>query len=117
MHHPLIASVLVGVGIALAIICAFGLGIMSDALEQLHFSSTLTSFTAGLIVLAVWIDDPTWQSRLKVLLVAIILFVMNSILSHSTARAIRIRKDKHFEPRPEDHIPMITPENPTGIRE
>lgn len=117
MHHPLVAGVLVGIAVGLAIICGTGVAIMPDALDQLHFSSPVTSVSAGLIVIAVWIDDPTWQSRLKVLLVAIVLFVMNSILSHSTARAIRIRKDKHFEPRPEDHIPMITSQNPTGMRQ
>lgn len=67
------------------------------------------------IAVAVWIDDPTWQSRLKVALVALVLFVMNSILSHATARAIRIRDDQHFEPRPKDHIPLITQEHPRGF--
>lgn len=116
MHHPLIAGIFVAASVTLAIVCSLGLGIMSKPLEQLHFSSPVTSLSAALIVLAVWIDDPSWQSRLKVLLVAILLFAMNSMLSHSTARAIRIRTDKHFEPRPDDHIPVITPQNPTGMR-
>ena len=116
MHHPHIASILVGVAAALAIVCAFGLWIMTNAYERLHFSSVLTSFCTFLIVLAIWIDDPNWQARLKGLLIGIILFVMNSILSHSTARAIRIREDKHLDPRPEDKIPVITKENPTGVR-
>jgi multisubunit Na+/H+ antiporter MnhG subunit len=117
MHHWIIAGVLVAVAVALAIICSVGLAIVTTTLERLHFSATVTSFSAALITAAVWIDDPTWQSRLKVLLTAIVLFVMNSILSHSTARAIRIRQEKHFEPRPGDEIGVITKENPTGAQQ
>ncbi len=115
MHHPEIAAVLVGIAVAIAVGCAVGVAIVSNALERLHFSSTLTSFSAVLIVIAIWIDDPTWQSRLKAALIALILFVMNSILSHSTARAIRIRDHGHFEPQPKDGIPLITKKNPTGL--
>ena len=115
MHHWLIACILVSIATALAFVCAIGVAIVKTPLERLHFSATVTSFGAGLIAAAVWLDDPNWQSRLKVLLIAIVLFAMNSILSHSTARAIRIREAKHLAPRPEDHIPLITKENPTGI--
>jgi multisubunit Na+/H+ antiporter MnhG subunit len=115
MHHPEIASVLVGIAVTLAVVCALGMALVTNALERLHFSSPLTSFGACLIAVAVWIDDPTWQSRLKVALVAIVLFIMNAILSHATARAIRIRDDKHFEPQPADRIPLITKENPMGL--
>ena len=117
MHHALIASVLVGIAAALAFVCAVGVAIVTNPLERLHFSATVTSFSAILIAAAVWLDDPAWQSRLKVLLIVIVLFAMNSILSHSTARAIRIREAKHFEPRPQDHIPLITKDNPTGMSE
>jgi multisubunit Na+/H+ antiporter MnhG subunit len=117
MHHWLIAGVLVGIATALAFICALGVAIVKNPLERLHFSAPVTSFSAILIAAAVWLDDPTWQSRLKVLLIAIVLFAMNSILSHSTARAIRIREARHFEPRPADRIPLITKENPTGMSE
>lgn len=117
MHHPLAASILVYIAVGIAFLFAIGLAIVMNALERLHFSSTLAALSSALIVVAVWVDDPTWQSRLKATLTAIILFVMNSILSHSTARAIRIREEKHFEPKPEDHIPLITKENPTGLKQ
>lgn len=115
MHHWLIACVLVSIATALAFICGVGVAIVKNPLERLHFSASVTSFSAALIAAAVWLDDPNWQSRLKVLLIAIVLFAMNSILSHSTARAIRIREAGHFEPRPKDQISLITKENPTGM--
>ena len=117
MHHPVAASILVGIAVAIAIACSIGIATMETALERLHFSASVTSFSAGLIAVAVWIDDPNWQARLKVLLVVIVLFVMNSILSHSTARAIRIRKDKHFIPKPEDRISVLTLESSNASSE
>lgn len=116
MHHPTIAAVLVGIAVALSLVCSIGVAVMKSPLERLHFSAPVTSFGAGLIACAVWIDDPNWQARLKVVLIAIILFLMNAILSHATARGIRIREDKHFEPLPSEHIPVITAGGPTGHR-
>ena len=117
MHHWLIASILVWAAVAIAVIYSVGVAVMRSALERLHFSAIITTFSAWLMVVAVWLDDPNWQARLKVICVAVILGVMNSILSHATARAIRIRQAKHFEPQREDNIPLITDENPTGIRD
>ncbi len=98
MLRTQIASVLVAVAVALAIVCSTGVAVMEDALQRLHFSAAVTSFSTGLIVAAVWLDDPNWQARLKALLIAVVLFVMNSVFSHSTARAIRVRESKQLYP-------------------
>jgi multicomponent Na+:H+ antiporter subunit G len=107
MHHAIAAAVLVGIAVALALACAVGVAIMKNPLERLHFSAPVTSFSVALIACAVWIDDPNGQARLKIVLIAVIMFLMNAILSHATARAIRIREDKHFESRPNEPIPLI----------
>ncbi len=107
MHHTTVAAVLVGIAVALALLCSIGVGIMKNPLERLHFSAPVTSFSVALIACAMWIDDPNWQARLKVALIAVIMFLMNAVLSHATARAIRIREDKHFEPQSGERIPLI----------
>jgi monovalent cation/proton antiporter MnhG/PhaG subunit len=117
MHHSSVAAVLVGMAVALALACSLGIAVMKNALERLHFSAPVTSFGVALIACAVWLDDPNWQARLKVVLIALIMFLMNAILSHATARAIRIREDQHFESRPDDRIPLITEEHPAARRE
>jgi monovalent cation/proton antiporter MnhG/PhaG subunit len=114
MHHPEVAAILVGIASVVAIACSLGLAIVKNSFERLHFSSAVTSLCAALITVAVWLDDPDWQSRIKVALVAIVLFFMNSILSHATARAIRVRENKQLEPRADEKIMRITLENPTG---
>lgn len=107
MHHSAVAAVLVGIAVALALACSVGIAVMRSALERLHFSAPVTSLSVALIACAVWIDDPNWEARLKIVLIAVIMFLMNAILSHATARAIRIRDDKHFEPRRSERIPLI----------
>ncbi len=116
MHHSLIGAVLVAIAVTLAIICAVGLALVRHSLERLHFSAVVVSFSAVLITVAVWITDPAWQSRVKATLVAVILFLMNSILSHSTGRAIRIFENGQFLPRSPDDIPQIPEEKSTGAR-
>lgn len=117
MHHSQIAGWLVGVAAALTIICAIGLAMVKNTFERLHFSAAVTSLGAGLIALAVWVADPAWQSKIKATLIAIVLFLMNSILSHATARAIRIYKNGQLEPRSGEEIPRMTEQNPTGARQ
>lgn len=115
MHYALTASVLVWIAVALAIVGGVGVAIMGDAFERLHFSTVPASFCAALIVVAVWLDDPNWQARLKVLFVAILLFLMNGILSHATARAIRIRQNKQLDIAADEKILLITQEHPAGV--
>jgi multisubunit Na+/H+ antiporter MnhG subunit len=114
MHHPLIAAILVGIATAVAIVCSIGLAIVKNTLERLHFTATVTSLCVALITLAVWVDDPNWQSRIKATLIAIVLFFMNSVLSHATARAVRVFENKQLEPTSTEKIMHITTGNPTG---
>jgi len=107
MHHSTIAAVLVGIAVALSLACSLGVAVMKSPLQRLHYSAPVCSFAVALIGCAVWLDDPNWQARLKAVLIAVIMFLMNAILSHATARAIRIREDKHFEPLASEDIPLL----------
>lgn len=115
MHHALAASILVWIAVALAVFCAIGLAIMRTAFERLHYSAILASSCTALIVAAVWLDDPNWQARLKALFIAILLLLMNGVLSHATARAIRIRQNKRLDIEGGEKVLLITKEHPAGI--
>lgn len=112
----LIASVLVWAAVALAIVCAIGVGITRNAFERLHFSAAVVSFSTWLVILAVWIDDPNWQARLKTACIGVLLFLMNAVLSHATARAIRIRDKGQIEPRRDETVRVVTQEHPAGTQ-
>jgi multicomponent Na+:H+ antiporter subunit G len=115
MAHAIIAGVLVWLAVGLAVVCSVGLGIMENALERLHLSAIVVSFSTWLIVAAIWIDDPSWPARLKAVCIGVLLFLMNAVLSHATARAIRIREAGQVEPLAGEKTRRITPERPAGI--
>ncbi len=105
-HHPIITGILLGLAVGLAIVCSFGMAIMRDAFQRLHFAASVVSFSSVLIVIAVFVEESQAQARLKVVLIALLLFCLNAVLTHATAKAIRVRKAGHWEVRPEERIPV-----------
>lgn len=107
-------GLIVGLAILLTLISAYSLLLMRNAYELMHYSSPVVSLAVFLIAIAVWLSDKDWQSRLKVTLIAVLLFAMNSILTHATARAVRIRQAGHWEIQPEEQIPEVRPDEKPG---
>jgi monovalent cation/proton antiporter MnhG/PhaG subunit len=114
MHHPIVTSVLLGLAVLLSFICCIGVAVMRDAFQRLHFSAVVVTFPALLIVIAVWVDETDPQARIKVILVGVLLFLMNAVLTNATAKAVRIRQAGHWEPHPEEKIPVIGREEVAG---
>jgi monovalent cation/proton antiporter MnhG/PhaG subunit len=114
-HHPILVGVLVGSAVGLAIICSIGVMVMRDAFQRLHFSAIVVTVTTLLIVIAVWVEEKDPQPRIKVVFIGIILFVMNSVLTAATAKAVRIHQQRHWEPHPEEQIPVIGREEVAGV--
>jgi monovalent cation/proton antiporter MnhG/PhaG subunit len=98
-HHPLITGLLLGAAVALAIVCSIGLLVMRDAYQRLHFSAPVVTLSMLLICIAVFIEERDSQARIKVVLIYVLMLVMNSVLSHATGRAIRIRRTGHWDAR------------------
>ncbi len=105
-HHPIATAILLGLAVGLAIICSFGMAIMRDAFQRLHFAAPIVSFSSLFIVIAVFLEETQGQARMKVVLVALLLFSLNAVLTHATAKAIRVRKAGHWEVRREEGIPL-----------
>jgi monovalent cation/proton antiporter MnhG/PhaG subunit len=106
-HHPIVVGILVGIAVLLAIISSIGVMVMRDAYQRLHFSAVVVTFSTLLIAIAVWVEEKDPQARIKVILIGVILFVMNSVLTAATAKAIRVSEVGHWEPRPGEGIQVI----------
>ncbi len=106
-HHPIITGCLLNAAVLLCLLCGLGLAVVRHPYQRLHFSSPVTSVAVLLVVVAVWVEDLQWQSRVKATLIAVVLFLMNAVLSHATARAVRVRQADHFAPVPDEHIPLV----------
>jgi monovalent cation/proton antiporter MnhG/PhaG subunit len=107
VHHPIVVGILAGIAVLLAIISSVGVMVMRDAYQRMHFSAIMVTFSTLLIAIAVWIEEKDPQARVKVILIGVTLFVMNSVLTSATAKAVRIHEKKHWEPHPEEQIPVI----------
>jgi multisubunit Na+/H+ antiporter MnhG subunit len=116
IHHPAITGILLGLAVALAIVSAVGMAAVRNTLQRLHFSALVVSFSGGLVVVAVWIEQADAQARIKVLLTVGLMFVMNSILTHATARAVRVRRTGTWDPAPDEKISVLGSEHIAGQR-
>ena len=115
-HHPLVTAILLGLAVGLAVLCSFGMAIMRDAFQRLHFAGPIVWFSSLLIVIAVFLEESQAQARLKVVLIALLLLCLNAVLTHATAKSTRVRKLGHWEVRPEEHIP-VQGQDPHGRRD
>lgn len=106
-HHPLITGTLLGIAVGLAIVCSIGLLVMRDAYQRIHFSSPIVTLSMLLICVAVFVEESDSQARIKAVLIYVLMLVMNSVLSHATARAIRIRQTGYWEPAANEQIPIV----------
>jgi multisubunit Na+/H+ antiporter MnhG subunit len=113
-HHPIITGILLGTAVLLAILCSLGLLVMRNPYQRLQFSAPVVGVSIMLIVAAVWVEDAEWQSRIKATLIALILFFTNAILSHATARAIRIREVGHWPATEDEHVPIVGGQGEAG---
>jgi energy-converting hydrogenase B subunit D len=71
--------------VLLVLLCSVGTAVMRDPYQRLHFPAPISGVAAPLIVAAIFIQTNDFQARAKAVLVLIILFFMNAVLSHATA--------------------------------
>ncbi len=109
MTHPLAVEILLAAAVAVALASCIGMVVMRDAFQRLHYLAPAACISPVLIMVAVLLEEGVKQAGIKAILVAAVTFVMNAVLSHATARALRIRELGQLLPRPEqkDVVPVI----------
>ncbi len=108
MKHQLLVEVLLVLAVVIAFICCIGMMVMRDAYQRLHYLAPASSISPVLIMIAVLVEEKLTQAGIKAILVAAVMFVMNAILSHATARAFRIRELGQALPRSDQgHVPIV----------
>jgi monovalent cation/proton antiporter MnhG/PhaG subunit len=83
----IIVAILLFLSFALTLLCAIGVLVMRDPLQRLHFIAPPASLSAFFVVAAVLVQEHSWQSATKVLLIAMLLALVNGVATHATARA------------------------------
>jgi monovalent cation/proton antiporter MnhG/PhaG subunit len=84
---------------------------MREPMQALHYLSLPASMGSVLLVIALFLATGNSQASWKTAFIAVILICTNSVVTHTTARAFRVRELGHWKPQPEDRIEQVKPEN------
>jgi multisubunit Na+/H+ antiporter MnhG subunit len=90
----LVVDVLLGVGVALELLCCVGVLIMRTTFDRLHYMSAATSVPAFFILAAVLVREHLSGGGLQALAAVGLMFLLNPILVVATARAARRLEDR-----------------------
>lgn len=101
-----ITAALLVIGILGAALTSLGLILSDDLYDQIHFLSPASLIGSVAIPAAVLVQGGWTQAGAKAILIGLILMVSNPVLSHSTARAGRTRRNQQVAARDQEHIPF-----------
>lgn len=97
-------EVLVWGAVATCLVCCLGMVVMKDFFERLHYMATVSTVATVALLAAIIIEQGWGQAAIKMTLIVVVLFLMNAVLTHATARAARVRELGHWQPAPGENI-------------
>lgn len=109
--RQLAAAVLLTGGVGITLLCCIGVLALNDAFDRLHFITSANTLSSALIALAVAVGKPLSNTTLKTILLLVLMIISGPILSHATARAVRIRRHGEWRIFPEE---VYEPRSHTG---
>ncbi len=95
----MIAAILVWAAVGFALLGALGVWLMRDPYQRLHYLTLPAVFSSLFVTVAVFLHDPQKQAGGKVALTALVLFAMNAVVTHATARAAWVFEHGRWPPR------------------
>jgi multicomponent Na+:H+ antiporter subunit G len=98
--------VLLGIGIFGFLVTAVGFLVVDDFYEQLHYLAPASLIGSVAIPAAVVVHEGLSQAGAKAILIALLLFWANPVLTHATLRAGRIRRKRQWTPTPDEDVPF-----------
>jgi multisubunit Na+/H+ antiporter MnhG subunit len=90
---------------------ALGAWRMHKPVQALHYLALPTGAGAIFLVVAVVLETGWGATAAKMIAISAILIVTNAVGAHAAARAFRVRKLDHWQPREEDGVEFI-PQRP-----
>lgn len=89
--HDLLVTILLVIGTLGCVFTSLGLIFAKDVFDQIQFLAPASLVGVVAIALAVLIHEGWNQAGVKAIVIAMLLFWANPILSHATARAARVQ--------------------------
>jgi monovalent cation/proton antiporter MnhG/PhaG subunit len=90
--RDVIVALLLGLGVAAALLSCAGVLLMGNALDRLHFTAPAATVSPVLFAAAVLVEAPLSSAGVKAVLIALLVIVTTPVLTHATARAARVRE-------------------------
>lgn len=106
MHRDWIVALLAVVVIG-CWIGTLGAWKMREPTQSLHYLSLPATLGAIFLAIAVLLETGWTSTTAKTFVICLVLIGTNSVGTHATARAIRMRQLGHWEPRKEDGVEFI----------
>jgi monovalent cation/proton antiporter MnhG/PhaG subunit len=95
------AAVLLAIAVAAVLLSAAGVLLSRNVYQRLHYLAPAGTVGAAAVAAAIIVQEGLDQAGIKAVVTAALLFVINPILTHATARAARV----HERGRWEEEIP------------
>ena len=93
-------AILLGIAAAAVLLTACGVMFSRNVYQRLHYLAPASTVGVICVAAAILLHEGISQSAVKAVIAASILFVMNPILTHATARAARVHERGHWEADP-----------------
>jgi monovalent cation/proton antiporter MnhG/PhaG subunit len=90
-------AVLLAVACASVVLTALGVLFSRNVYERLHYLAPAATVGVVAVAAAVVTREGVQQAGIKAVLAAVVLFLMNPILTHATARAARVHQQGYWE--------------------
>jgi multisubunit Na+/H+ antiporter MnhG subunit len=109
----ILIEVLVYGAVLIALLSSWLMLRMKDEYQMLHFMAPPASLSVIFITVAIFLQQGLKPESFKALFTVGVLIVMNSIVTHATARAFRIREIGSWEPLEGEEVPLKDGDEPT----
>lgn len=86
---------------------AIGAWKMREPTQALHYLALPASIGAVLLTISIIMETGWDSTAAKMILICVVLLATNSIGNHAIARAFRVRRLGHWEPRKKDGVEFI----------
>ncbi len=91
-------AILLGIGGAAVLLTSAGMLVARGVLRRLHYLAPASTVGVAAVAAAILLHEGFDQAGIKAVLACGIVFVMNPVLTHATARAARVHQHGHWEP-------------------
>lgn len=108
----IVIELLVYGAVLMALLSAWLMLRMKDEYQMMHFMYPPASLSVMLITVAIFLQQGRKPESFKALFIVGVLIVMNSIITHVTARAFRIRETEAWDPQEGQEVPLKDSDEP-----